>query len=249
MNNLRRATTFGRRGGKSTFPFACLPLLLLLVHPALPGQEKGFQEELQEVVRLFLEGRLLKESMAGEVEVGHLDPRLKLTPCAPGALEPFLPHGGRPYGRVTVGLRCTAPKPWSLYVPASVRVMERVVVTTRPITRGEPLTAEDLALEPRDLGELQRGFLRTPAQVVGKIARRPLREGEVVLPNAIAAPRLVRRGQKVTIVARGQAVEVRMNGTALADGAEGDQIPVRNMRSRRVVEGRVTAQGIVRVEL
>jgi flagella basal body P-ring formation protein FlgA len=40
-----------------------------------------------------------------------------------------------------------------------------------------------------------------------------------------------------------------MSGKALADGVAGQRVQVRNLSSRRVVEGTVVAPGLIRVSL
>ena len=65
-------------------------------------------------------------------------------------------------------------------------------------------------------------------------------------PGKVAAPKLVRRGQPVTLAVRSGALTITAQGRALADGREGD--PVRVVTpSSRTVEGIVEASGAVRV--
>jgi flagella basal body P-ring formation protein FlgA len=65
----------------------------------------------------------------------------------------------------------------------------------------------------------------------------------------VRAPRLVQAGQHVILLATTPQLQVRMKGKALADGTRGDIIKVRNLRSKRVVEGVVTHAGIVEVSM
>jgi flagella basal body P-ring formation protein FlgA len=64
----------------------------------------------------------------------------------------------------------------------------------------------------------------------------------------LAAPRVIRRGQQVSIRSATTGVQVRMGGRALEGGAIGDLVRVRNASSGRIVEGRVVGPGRVRVE-
>ena len=54
----------------------------------------------------------------------------------------------KPRSRMTVGIRCTAPKAWTAYVQASVSVPGQYYVASRTIAAGQALTPADLA--PRD---------------------------------------------------------------------------------------------------
>jgi flagella basal body P-ring formation protein FlgA len=70
-----------------------------------------------------------------------------------------------------------------------------------------------------------------------------------VTPHMVEAPRLIQRGQEVTLVVEGTALAVRAKGTALGDAAEGERVQVRNSSSQEVVEGVVRGRGIVAVSL
>lgn len=65
----------------------------------------------------------------------------------------------------------------------------------------------------------------------------------------LEAPRLVRKGDLVTLLAEIAGVNVRMTGKALADGAAGTSIQVSNLSSQRVIEGTVIAEGVVKVRM
>ena len=71
--------------------------------------------------------------------------------------------------------------------------------------------------------------------------------GGPVLSNMLKQPIILRRGESVSLLARSPTFEVRMEGKALMDGAVGDRVKVRNLRSKRIVEGRITETGTVLV--
>jgi len=191
-----------------------------------------------------------QQATPGEVEVtlGRLDERLQLPACA-AALQLFLPPGARTMGDTTVGVRCDAPKPWTLYVPVRVNMYAQVLIATRPLQRGAVLQADDLKLERRELGGLYGGYLNHAEQAVGMVMRRSLMPGAVVEPSAVEARTLVQRGQSVVLVSRGAGIEVRAAGEALASGPLGALVQVRNLSSKRIVEGTVTDTGLVEVPL
>jgi flagella basal body P-ring formation protein FlgA len=65
----------------------------------------------------------------------------------------------------------------------------------------------------------------------------------------VKAPILIRRGEKVSIIASTGTVTVRMEGKALEAGARGDVITVLNLSSKQKVEARVLAPGKVQVQM
>lgn len=187
------------------------------------------------------------EAEHARIEANALDTRLRLAPCAQ-PLETFHAPGSRTSGTTSVGVRCAGPAPWSVYVPVSVRLYSPVLVTVRPIANGAALTPADVRLEERETTTVA-SYLIDPQAVNGKLAKRSIAAGAIITADLIVAPKIVRRGDKVILFATAPGFEVRMGGEALVDGAAGDMIDVRNLRSRRVVQGRVSASGVVEIPL
>lgn len=182
------------------------------------------------------------------VELGRLDPRLRLPVCS-SPLQ-TIATGDRPAaGAQSVGVRCAGERPWTLYVPARVAVFGPVAVIARPLARGAAIQREDLEIVQRDLGGLSYGYFDTPEAAVGKMAKQPLSAGQILRVNQVVSPKLVRRGEQVTLRVFADGFVVSVAGSALADGVLGQRIRVRNERSRRVVEGEVVAAGAVRVSI
>lgn len=221
----------------------------LLWQPAVAwAQSWQSLEAIRTAVRDFLIAQPAERRGELQVEVDVLDTRLRLTACPPQRLEAFLAPGTRLAGRMTVGVRCTAAAAWSLYIPVRVRRLGEVVVARRALAKGQILTPDDLALERRDLFALPGAPLAEPSRAVGQTVRQPLAAGTVLQPTMLVAPRLVRRGDLVTIQAEAGAVNVRASGIALADGAAGDRIRVRNALTKKVIQATVAAAGLVRIE-
>ena len=65
---------------------------------------------------------------------GALDSRLRLARCEQ-PLNAFAAPGGKLSGKITVGVRCDGPKPWSLYVPVQVSIPGKAAVAVRDSTR------------------------------------------------------------------------------------------------------------------
>ena len=60
------------------------------------------------------------------------------------------------------------------------------------------------------------------------------------------APKLhIKKGDKVTIRATHGVVTVATVGTAMRDGVAGEQIPIRNLKSNRLVNAWVIGRGLV----
>lgn len=227
-------------------------LVLGLVPLSAVGSDFQSEDVIRKAVERFVQGELSNSGTTTgrtTVEVGRLDPRLRLPACDK-KLEAFLPPGGKLIGGATIGVRCTGGKPWSLYVPAKVGMRIGILIANRPLARGARLSPEDLRMDERDAATLTQGYLTDPQQAYGQVLKRSLSVGAPLVPAALEPPLAIKKGDRVTVVAKSAGgIEVRMAGTALTNGAAGDRIRVRNLNSERVVEGTVAGGGIVEVTL
>jgi flagella basal body P-ring formation protein FlgA len=77
--------------------------------------------------------------------------------------------------------------------------------------------------------------------------RRVLLSGKPISSKDIIAPRLVERGNEVTMVYKHAGMDLTARGKALQGGSKGDTIRVVNLASSRPIEAQVTADRIVTV--
>ncbi|AGI23625.1 flagellar basal body P-ring formation chaperone FlgA [Pseudomonas sp. MT3] len=183
-----------------------------------------------------------------EIEVARIDPRLRLVQCDKD-LTQALESPAQPVGRVTVRVRCDGSSPWTVFVPATVKLFRQVVVTTLPLKRDHVIEAADISMVERDVGPLTQGYLTDPERVIGFKLRRPAMIDQVLAPVFLEQAEAIRKGDQVVIRARTSAIHVMMPGEALSDGVPGQQIRVRNLRSQRIVKARVVEPGAVEVNL
>lgn len=181
-----------------------------------------------------------------QIRLHDLDPRLRLPKCG-AKLEAFLPGGAKTIGRTSVGVRCSGPRPWTVYQSANVAIFDRVVVANRFLAKGTVLSAADLQLERRELSALPSGYETTPDHLLGKQVRYGLPAGTVVTSPTVKAAPLVNQGETVTLVIRQGGMEVRSSGVALSGADLGERVRVRNEASKRVIEGKVTANREIEV--
>lgn len=222
----------------------CLATSAVTSHAAQGPQSHA---DITAAAREFLGAKLRGVYTSYQIEIGALDPRLRLVPC-PEPLHAFLPPGSRLPGNTTVGVSCSGTSPWTIYIPAKAKAMNDVVVLRRLVTRDTPISGDDIGLESREI-EATGEYIQDPTQVVGKLAKRPLAANTVLTPSMLSAPRLVRRGQEVVLVATMPGMDVRVQGIALDEGGAGDRIKVRNVSSNRVVEATVIQAGIAQVAM
>jgi flagella basal body P-ring formation protein FlgA len=207
-------------------------------HAAIRAAAQGF---LEAFVGDHQQGR-------SEVRLGQLDHRLKLKACR-APLEAFMPPGGRVMGNTTVGVRCPGQDSWSIYVSARIDVFGPVLVARQPLARGARVEENDLELVERNLANLPYGYYSDGQAVAGMLTKRTIAAATVITPPMLQEPKLVKRGERVSVIAESGPLKIRSSGKALSDGGSGDLIRVRADRSGRTIDAVVVSEGVVKVTL
>ena len=192
----------------------------------------------------------IKQNASGETStnIGKLDSRLRLGKCAePLKAQP--PAKSSLLGKLSIAVSCTSPKPWKIYVPVTISRTEMVMSSAHPLTRNHVLEAGDVTPKLTKITSSRQQFYTTADTLVGMRVRYPISAGEILTPKKLKSPLLIKRGEKVTILANTPNLQVRMQGKALTDGSRGQTIRVRNLSSNRVVEGVVARRGVVQIPM
>lgn len=250
---MNKTLTYSQRLPRAWHAIALSLMLTLQAHPSYAEQNLAMQQII-DATQSFLEQivveHLQRSAIQGrhEVQVNRLDPRLRLVPCDAPLLV-TLASPAQPIGRLSVRLQCEGAHPWTVFMPAYVRVYRKIAVTTRAINRHSILSEDDVALLERDIGSLSQDYLTDLEQVVGQTPNRNLTSGQSITASILQQPNLIHKGDQVTISAIGAGINVRMIGEALSDGVIGQQIRVKNLKSNRIIRARVVASGQVEVNM
>lgn len=148
---------------------------------------------------------------------------------------------------VTAQVRCPDAPGWTLYVPVRVRREADVVVLRGPVRAGQPITADQLVVQRRDIADATAPVVTDPAQVIGLTPARPLAAGAPLSAADLVQGPPLRRGDPVVLVSRAGGIEVRMAGRALGPAGAGGRVSAENVESRRIVRGRLVGPGVVEV--
>lgn len=220
----------------------CLKAGVALATPASPPLDDAVRALVQPLVALP-EG--LRGQARVQLEIGRIDPSLKLAPCR--RIEPRWPAQARAWGRTHVALRCVdGDKPWQVYLPLTVRVLAPALVPARALAAGSVLLESDLRLAEVDWAAGPRPPLAHGAAAVGRTLARAVQPGQPLLPDDLRRRQWFAAGDPVVVVARGAGFAVSGEGQALGPGIEGQPVRVRT-EAGRVLSG--TAVGERRVEV
>jgi flagella basal body P-ring formation protein FlgA len=110
------------------------------------------------------------------------------------------------------------------------------------------ISSADIELVNFPVTQMGSGFVENPDHVIGMELKRELSAGVPIRANFLAAPKIVKRGQRVLVVYGQGELQVTMAGVAMKDGASGDRIPVRNTSSSKEIDGIVNADGSIRLQ-
>lgn len=172
-----------------------------------------------------------------------------------------------PAGEVDIQLLRTNNRPFSRYVrvkavisvdgiPANnaevsawLDVFETVVCAARDLPQGYILKKRDLYEERRNISRNMDEVVTDTSLLVGLMAKRSVRKGDMVRHSMVEKKPVVKRGDPVTILVESGLLRVTIPGTALADGFAGETVSVENSMSSKKIFARVIDEVTVRVDI
>lgn len=182
-----------------------------------------------------------------EVQLGQLDPRLKLAACQ--RVEPYLPPGTRLWGRTRVGIRCLqGSSRWNVFLPITVKAFGPAWVIKGQVRPGETLTAMHAMAVEVDWAERQSPIVANQSDWVGKTPTRLLSTGQALRQNMLKAAQVFQAGAQVRVLASGSGFEIASRGQAISAGVVGQNTRVR-MDNGQILNGVVADERTVRVLL
>jgi flagella basal body P-ring formation protein FlgA len=228
--------------------FKLLTALLLISPLALAQQAPAAPRQDLAALKLVVEQYLKAQSagLPGEVsiEVGAVDPRMSLAACP--APQAFQQPGARAWGKTTVGVRCTAPGAWTVYIQARVAVQSEYVAAAVPLAQGQPIQQSQLVLMKGDLTAMPNGVVTDMAQAVGRSSTISLPSGAPLRLDALRSKPVVQQGQLVRVVSTGAGFKVSAEARAIGNAAEGQVVQVRTPAGA-IISGVAQAGGLVEV--
>ena len=182
-----------------------------------------------------------------EVNIGQLDSRLRLAPCA--RIENYLPPGTRLWGRTRIGVRCVdGPVRWSVFLPVTVKAYGEAWVIRGGVAPGAVLNEADAVLAEVDWAEDLSNIVADPALWVGQTATRALTTGQALRQNMIKPAQVFQAGAQVRVTAGGRGFQITSDGLAVSGGVVGQLARVR-MDNGRILSGTVVDAKTVKMEL
>jgi flagella basal body P-ring formation protein FlgA len=222
--------------------FASICLYATQVQSLALLKEKIEQHVLNELSN-YTEGKI-------QVSANKIDSRLNLKACAEDQLSVFNPYQTPILNSNTMAIKCLEKENhWVLYVPITITVLKTVLVSKNMLVKGTQVKEDDIYQTELDTQKLKLGYFTDRKELVGLICKHDVSADSPFNPYNIELPKLVRKGEEVTIVANNDNLTVSMPGIALNEGALGDTIKIKNLSSKRIVEAQVAGEKRVKVVL
>lgn len=150
----------------------------------------------------------------------------------------------RPDGRsfdATIAAPDIATPAVTRQVSGTIERIVSVPVVSENITRGAIIGKNDISFIDMPARSVKSDVITDETAIIGATPRRMLVAGEPVRKVDIEAPKLIERGQSVTVIYAAGGLNLTVKGKALESGAEGDQVRVLNVTSNKTLDAIVTA--------
>jgi len=230
MQSISKCRAFCRNFGK-TIGF-CSFFFSLLCSAATEEQIVAIQSAAQDYVTETYQASINDKLT---VTAANIDSRIKATDC-PVPLTASSPSNNRSSSNVTVLVECE-PDNWRVYVPVRVSLLRPLVTANRPLSRGEIVGNSDISISFVEQRAYRRFGFNQVNQVVGAKLKQNIRQGDVIEKGDVC---VVCRNESVVIKAVKGGLIITTKGTALSDGAPGEQVRVKNNKSNRIINAIVT---------
>ncbi len=134
-------------------------------------------------------------------------------------------------------------------VTGYVDVLRDVVCVSRPLARHEVIQAKDLCVVRRSILQAGAAAVYDVGDVAGYRLLTSLRAGDMVKKDMIERAPILKKGDRITILAEKANLVITALGEALEPGREGEMIRVRNTGSRNAIHARVIDAPTVQVQI
>lgn len=215
-------------------------LLFLFTLPAVADAEAG-KAMRDSIKHFFAQGVYLKGARAELVEVLRW-------PNTTGKLRWRMPalknHSARPSLIAERG-RGKSLRRW--YVPVRLNWWAQAVVAKKDLPARSRLSAPMLSVARVNVAGHSGSWWEQASHLAGMQLTRSLQAGNVIYTSYVHRPKLIRRGDHVTMIASYGGLKVTAMGKVLRSASLGDRVSIRNLKSKQVVQGVVASASTVHI--
>ncbi len=219
--------------------------LFLLSTEILYAQEYQSLKAIQTAITQFIKANI-DTSQEYEIQLNKLDSRLKLANCST-PLETYSHNKKIEAGIISVGVSCNGKQKWSLFHSAKLTTYTNVLALKQALKRNTVISQNNTILVKKPTSRLRRGYFTSYQQIKNQLTTRNLQAGTILQPAHITHPQLIKKGDRVIIHAFSPSFSIKMSGKSLMSGSLGETIRVKNIKSKKIIEGTITRAGTISV--
>ena len=204
----------------------------------------------QEIVTRLKEA-IREQGVQDEFDITFLDkaPNISLPRNLPRSFElasfSFTPGSDRFEARIVAPSRSDIRK--SAHVFGRIDRVVDVPVLTKSLRNGTVIGDQHIKMVSMRIHSLGKDILLDPSSIIGKTPDRYLVSHKPIRREDIRKPKIVQRGERVTMIHRSGPLFLSAVGKSMEDGSEGDIIRVINIDSNKNLNAEIIGQGTVKI--
>jgi flagella basal body P-ring formation protein FlgA len=133
-------------------------------------------------------------------------------------------------------------------IQAHIRALDWVVTSRRPLKKSQLIRKEDVYLALTDVRRMPKDALTRLESAWGKTLTQSLGANMPIVQSQMGDVALIKKGQRITLVAAAPGLKITAPGEARQDGYSGQPLKVINLSSKRDVRGIPLDENHVSVE-
>ena len=194
---------------------------------------------------------LARRAAGGRLEVEFDNPMLQVVvpsgPLPDISVEDVYYNPNQSHFSADAVIGAGGPAPQRVSLSGRASLIVEMPVLTRRINPGEIISRADIGWIEFNANQLNGNLAASETDLINRSPRRALAVNTPVYLYEVQSPKLIIRGQMVTMVLRTRNMTLTTQGKATQDGAAGDVIRIINTQSNRTVDGTVVSANEVTV--
>lgn len=142
----------------------------------------------------------------------------------------------------------TGPTLYTQQVVGTVYEKTQVPVLKRLVSAGDTIQQDDIDWTSSRVDQLASNTVTDAQQMIGRIAKRPLRPGQLLRATDLISEPTVHKNDLITIAVQTRDMSLTVRGKALEDGAVGQTIHVMNVNTKKQLVGSVKDASTVLIQ-
>ena len=208
-----------------------------------------YRDEIEDALIERLHSQGLKGDF--EIEFGQQGLKIHIAANEPATISLTALQINKKTGRFVANLMVPANKPNAKHIRLTGRIHKliQIPVVDRRLSRGDIIQKNDIDWISLRSREARRGYIQNEKQIIGMAARRNINARKPITESQIQRPQLVKKGGIVNIALVNGAMRLTTQGRSLENGGLGDVIRIKNIKTKKIIEARVTGAASAKVGL